>query len=51
MDEKTFETVMTAVCSTCHWPYVETDQEALDDRCMNCSVECAIRAALEVGHE
>lgn len=49
MDEKKFESVMTAVCSICHWPYVETDQEALDDRCMNCSVECAIRAALEGG--
>lgn len=46
MDEKKFESVMTAVCSVCHWPYVETDQEALDDRCMNCSAECAIRAAL-----
>ena len=47
MDEKTFETIMTAVCGTCHWPYVETDQEALDDRCMNCPVENVIRAALE----
>lgn len=46
MDEKTFESVMTVVCSICHWPYVETDQEVLDDRCMNCPVESAIRAEL-----
>lgn len=48
MDEKTFETIMTAVCSTCHWPYVETDQEALDDRCLNCPVERAV-CAVSVG--
>lgn len=49
MDEKTFETIMTAVCSTCHWPYAETDQEALDDRCSNCPVESTIRAELAGG--
>lgn len=46
MEAKTIETVMTAVCSICHWPYAETDQEAMDNRCENCSVERAIRAAL-----
>lgn len=49
MEEKTFETIMAAVCSTCHWPYVETDQDALDDRCLNCPVESVIHAALGGG--
>lgn len=49
MDNKTFETIMEAVCDTCHWPYVETGQMALDERCANCPTECAIRTALAGG--
>ena len=47
MDEKTFKTVMTTVCSICLYPCLETDQESLDNLCMNCPVERAVRAALE----
>ncbi|MBQ7346055.1 MAG: hypothetical protein IJW45_08360 [Oscillospiraceae bacterium] len=46
MDEKTIETVMEAVCELCHWPYVETDQEQLEERCAACPVE---RCLKEVG--
>lgn len=49
MNEKTFETVMAAVCDICHWPYAETDQEALENRCVNCPAERAIRAAMAGG--
>ena len=43
MEEKTIETIMTAVCDLCHWPYVEENQDALDRRCANCPVESVIR--------
>lgn len=46
MDVKIIETVMTAVCELCHWPYAETDQDALDARCAVCPVE---RMLKEVG--
>ena len=46
MDDKAIEIVMEAVCSLCHHPYVETEQEALDDRCAACPVE---RLLKEVG--
>lgn len=31
-----YDDLMTAVCELCHRPYVETDQEALDDYCEEC---------------
>lgn len=34
---------MEAVCGLCHWPYVEEDQEALDERCERCPVERMLR--------
>ena len=40
------ETIMAEVCAICHWPYVETDQEALDDRCVKCPVEKVLEAQL-----
>ena len=46
MNEQTFECVMEAVCSICHFPYVEMGQEALDDRCAACPIE---RLLKEVG--
>lgn len=39
MDAATYENIMTAVCDLCHYPYVETDQEALEERCEVCPVE------------
>jgi hypothetical protein len=47
MTEQAFEAIMEAVCSICHHPYVETEQEALDAVCENCPVECKIRAVME----
>lgn len=41
------EKIMTKVCEICHWPYVETDQEALDARCEGCPVEQAVVAQLK----
>lgn len=46
MTEQTFESIMETVCSICHHPYVETEQDALDDRCAACPVE---RLLKEVG--
>lgn len=46
MTEQEFEAIMEAVCSLCHYPYVETNQEALDVRCDACPVE---RLLKEVG--
>ena len=46
MNEQAFEAIMEAVCDRCHWPYVETDQDALDKRCAVCPVE---RLLKEVG--
>lgn len=41
------ESRMVKVCEICHWPYVETDQEALDARCVDCPVEKAVEAQLK----
>lgn len=46
MGTEIIESIMEAVCSICHFPYVETDQEALDERCAACPVE---RVLKEVG--
>ena len=46
MDTEVIETIMDAVCGLCHWPYIETDQEVLDERCAACPVE---RLLKEVG--
>lgn len=43
------ETVMEQACTLCHRPYVETDQQALDDLCASCPVEKALRQVLERG--
>lgn len=47
MNEQAFEAIMEAVCGLCHWPYVLTDQEALDAVCENCPAEKKIRAVME----
>lgn len=47
MNEQAFEAVMEAVCDRCHWPYVMTDQDALDSVCENCPAEKKIRAVME----
>lgn len=41
------EKIMVKVCEVCHWPYAETDQENLDDRCVCCPVEQAVEAQLK----
>lgn len=46
MGTEIIETIMEAVCDVCHWPYVATDQEALDKRCAACPIE---RLLKEVG--
>lgn len=32
------EQIMEQICELCHWPYVETDQETMDERCDACTV-------------
>lgn len=46
MGTEIIEAIMEAVCGICHFPYAETDQESLDDRCTACPVE---RLLKEVG--
>lgn len=46
MNKQAFEAIMEAVCGICHFPYVETDQEDLDDRCAACPIEQLLK---EVG--
>lgn len=43
------ETVMEQACTLCHRPYVETDQQVLDDLCAECPIEKALRQALSGG--
>jgi hypothetical protein len=38
------ERIMERICDLCHHPYVETDQEALDEICNLCTLEAEIRA-------
>lgn len=37
------EQIMEQICELCHWPYVETDQESMDDRCAACPIEAQLR--------
>lgn len=46
MTEQTFESIMETVCSICHRPYVETDQEELDAVCADCPVEKKLREVM-----
>lgn len=46
MEEK-FEAIMEAVCDMCHWPFVETEQDALDARCKDCPAEKKVRELME----
>ena len=41
------ERIMERICDLCHHPYVETDQEALDEICNACTLEAEI---LELVH-
>lgn len=41
------ERIMERICDLCHHPYVETDQEALDEICSTCPVEAEIRALVQ----
>lgn len=49
--EQEKEAIMYAVCELCHYPYVLTEQEALDDMCLNCPVEKAVEAQLRKANE
>lgn len=40
------ETVMTLICDNCRWPYLETDQERMTERCDTCPIEAAIRSLI-----
>ena len=37
------EQIMEQICDNCHWPYVETDQQAMEDRCAACQIETQLR--------
>ena len=37
------EQIMEQICELCPWPYVETDQERMDDRCAACPIEEHLR--------
>ena len=41
------ERIMERICDLCHHPYVETDQEALDEICSACTLEAEIRALVQ----
>ena len=41
------ESIMEKICDNCHWPYAETDQDALDSRCECCTIEAEIRKLKE----
>lgn len=37
--DEIMEGVMEEACQLCHWPYIENNQEEMDDRCAKCPVE------------
>lgn len=41
------EKAMEAVCEICHFPYIETEQEAMTDRCDGCPVMQALERQWE----
>ena len=43
------EAVMEKICELCCWPYFETDQEHMDDRCAACTIEAEIRKLAKGG--
>lgn len=47
MVEDRIEAIMTQICDDyCRWPYLETDQESMTDRCDACPIEAAIRSLM-----
>ena len=40
---ESLEVIMKLVCETCHWPYVEPDEDSLKRRCEVCKVDAEIR--------
>ena len=44
--EQAKEAIMCAVCELCHYPYSLTDQDALDDMCIQCPVEKVLETQL-----
>lgn len=45
--EEAEEQLLTDVCDNCHWPYVLSHQEDLDEHCKNCTVESDLEAFLQ----
>lgn len=41
------EQTLEKICDNCVWPYRETDQDAMDQRCENCAVEQAVHQLVE----
>lgn len=37
------ENLMEQICELCHYPYVVSDQDAMDEICETCSIEDKIR--------
>lgn len=46
MSSCTIEDIMTMICDNCRWPYLETDQERMTERCDACPIEAAIRSLI-----
>ena len=44
--EDQIEAIMTQICDNCRWPYLETDQERMTERCDACPIEAAIRSLM-----
>ena len=49
--EKDLETVVEAleemICDACVWPFKETDQEKMAERCDNCPIKAALLEAVQ----
>ena len=41
------ESLKTEICDTCVWPYKETDQERMTERCDACPIMKKLDAAME----
>ncbi len=41
------EDLKTAICDTCVWPFRETDQEKMTERCDNCPIMEMLSATLQ----
>ncbi len=42
------ENFLGQICDLCHWPYVEKDQEKMDEICYCCEVSSKLDALMEL---